>query len=121
MIPLSKYVNKLVFSKTIHFNCRSLSSNSHTFNSVIIEDRGKVRLIGINRPDVRNAVNQSTAQELKQAFTDFDTDSEMKVAVLHGIGGSFCAGYDLSELSKSDQEGVEVDIGTIIKRGPMVS
>ncbi|XP_077209274.1 enoyl-CoA hydratase EchA19-like [Paroedura picta] len=67
--------------------------------NVIIDIRGSIMTIGINRPEARNAVNQETAQLLWQAFQSFEEDGSLTVAVLHGLGGNFCAGYDLKELA----------------------
>ncbi|XP_057178333.1 enoyl-CoA hydratase EchA19 isoform X2 [Triplophysa rosa] len=66
---------------------------------VVTERRGTVMLIGINRPEVRNAVNQETAHRLLEELSAFDQDNNLNVAVLHGVGGNFCAGYDLKELA----------------------
>ena len=60
-------------------------------------------MIGLNRPASRNAVNQATASQLYQAFKAFDSDQSANVAVLHGLGGNFCAGYDLKELATSGE------------------
>ena len=49
----------------------------------------------LDRPEVRNAVDGSTAAELAQAFREFDADSGAAVAVLFGAGGTFCSGADL--------------------------
>lgn len=48
--------------------------------------------IGINRPNKRNCVNKATADLLFDAFNKFNEDDDYHVAVLHGIGGNFCAG-----------------------------
>jgi len=56
-----------------------------------------IQLITICRPTKRNCVNHATALELISAFEQFERDPAAKVAVLHGEGGNFCAGYDLSE------------------------
>ncbi|XP_054841476.1 enoyl-CoA hydratase EchA19-like [Eublepharis macularius] len=69
--------------------------------NVITEIIGTVITIGINRPEARNAVNPETAQLLWQAFKSFEEDSSLTVAVLHGLGGNFCAGYDLKELARN--------------------
>ena len=45
-----------------------------------------VTLIAINRPESRNAVNRQTAEQLKQAFLNFDKDKYAHVAVLYGKG-----------------------------------
>lgn len=67
--------------------------------TVVTERRGCLVTVGINRPEARNAVNQETAGRLLQELEAFDSDPELSVAVLHGIGGNFCAGYDLKELA----------------------
>lgn len=69
---------------------------------VLIEKQNNVCTIIINRPDVRNAVNRQTADELAKAFLDFENDSESYVAVLCGNGGHFCAGADLKSISDPD-------------------
>ena len=66
---------------------------------------GKVRLIGLNRPEQRNAVNSHTAGLLFTAFKEFNSDESVHAAVLFGRGGNFCAGYDLKELASSEQQG----------------
>lgn len=52
-------------------------------------------LITLDRRAVRNAVDNTTAQALHQAFIAFDDDPEASVAVFHGAHGHFCAGWDL--------------------------
>ena len=72
-----------------------MSPHALTTDRVIVADQDRVRTIEINRPEVRNAVDQSTAQDLSEAFRDFDADPNLDVAVLAGVGGNFCAGADL--------------------------
>lgn len=79
--------------------CASATSNT-LGQTVVIDKHGPVLTVGINRPEVRNAVNQETSQRLFEEFSAFDQDDTLNVAVLHGIGGNFCAGYDLKELSQ---------------------
>ncbi|XP_076457241.1 enoyl-CoA hydratase EchA19-like isoform X2 [Babylonia areolata] len=71
---------------------------------VLVEQLGKVMTIGINRPEVRNCVNPATAQQLTKAFQQFEDTQEAHVAVLHGKGGCFCAGFDLKALSGGQVE-----------------
>jgi len=61
--------------------------------------------VGINRPEKRNSVNTETSEALKVAFQEFEADPSLHCAVLHGLGGNFCSGYDLEELSELDTEG----------------
>jgi len=56
-------------------------------------------VVTIERPEVRNAVDEATAEGLMAAFTEFDEDPGANVAVLTGSGGNFCAGADLKELA----------------------
>ncbi len=67
--------------------------------AVRVEDRGDVRVVTIDRPEVRNAVDGPTAQLLYDAFVDFDADDEVSVAVLTGASGTFCAGADLKAIA----------------------
>ena len=67
--------------------------------TIRIQNDGPVCLIGIKRPEVRNAVDGQTAQELADAFRAFEADDGAKVAVLYGEGGTFCAGADLKAIS----------------------
>src|SRR5258708_7125818 len=60
---------------------------------------GRVMTVTITRPEVRNAVDPETASALKAAFESFDQTDSLAVAVLTGVGGHFCAGYDLKALA----------------------
>ncbi|MCH6264667.1 MULTISPECIES: crotonase/enoyl-CoA hydratase family protein [Neobacillus] len=84
--------------------------------NVIMEKKGKVCTITINRPEVRNAVDRRTAKELADAFRKFENDDTLRVAVLHGAGGTFCAGADLKALSKDEGNEMNLDM---LKDGPM--
>lgn len=57
-----------------------------TGGTVVSERRGVVMVIGINRPEVRNAVNQETAHRLTEELTAFDQDNSLRAAVLYGVG-----------------------------------
>ena len=67
---------------------------------VLVEDHGPVRVITINRPEARNAVDGPTAAALTAAFAAFDADAAVAVAVLTGAGGTFCAGADLKAIGE---------------------
>jgi enoyl-CoA hydratase len=67
--------------------------------TVEVEHEGRVTVVTINRPDVRNAVDGPTAALLADAFRAFDADDAHDVAVLTGAGRTFCAGADLKAIS----------------------
>jgi enoyl-CoA hydratase/carnithine racemase len=59
---------------------------------VFTEKNGPVITIVINRPEVRNAVDTPTAESLADAFRDFETDEDVRVAVLTGADNFFAPG-----------------------------
>ncbi|MFY0253746.1 enoyl-CoA hydratase/isomerase family protein [Chitinophaga sp. 30R24] len=69
-----------------------------TFLQYTVADR--VATITLNRPEKRNALNGALVAELRQAFRDAATNSQVKVVVLKGAGEAFCAGADLEYLQQ---------------------
>jgi enoyl-CoA hydratase/carnithine racemase len=70
-----------------------------TMDYISIADDGAVCTITLNRPQKRNAVHGPMAAELRAAFTRFEQDAALRVAVLTGAGGHFCAGADLAAVA----------------------
>lgn len=68
-------------------------------DSLLVEDRGPVRILTMNRPDKLNALNTELTQALVDALTEADKDTAVRVVVLTGAGRGFCAGADLKEFS----------------------
>jgi enoyl-CoA hydratase len=68
---------------------------------------GPVTTVLLGRPERRNAVDGPTAAALADAFRAFDADPDAAVAVLHGAGGTFCAGADLKAVGGPDGNRVE--------------
>lgn len=71
-------------------------------DSVKVDAEGSTLVITIDRPDVRNAVDRPTADALAAAFRMFDADDELRVAILTGSDGTFCAGADLTAVAGED-------------------
>ncbi len=65
---------------------------------ILFETDGAICTISLNRPARRNAVDGRTALALQTAFERFEQDAALRVAVLTGTGGHFCAGADLSAM-----------------------
>ena len=63
--------------------------------TVRIDNDGPVRIVTIDRPEVRNAVDEPTREALAAAFRAFDEEDGASVAILTGAHGVFCAGADL--------------------------
>src|SRR5688572_17811500 len=75
--------------------------------NVRVERLGAVTVVTLDRPEVRNAVDSTTARALYEAFLAFDADDAALVAVFHGAHGHFCAGWDLragAKLARQPQE-----------------
>lgn len=68
-------------------------------DKILVERQGAVCVITINRPEVRNALDNEAALALGAALKAFDADEELRCAVLTGAGGAFCAGADLKALA----------------------
>ena len=89
--------------------------------AVHVEQQGRVAIVAIDRPEVRNAVDRPTAQALYDAFLAADADDGVDVAVLTGRGGTFCAGADLKAISTDRGNRVTTDAADAIDGtlGPM--
>lgn len=78
-------------------------------SSVRTEKSGLVTTIVIERPEVRNAVDRTTAAALADAFRAFDADHDSRVAVLFGEGGTFCAGADLGAFARGEPNALSAE------------
>ncbi|PEN10965.1 enoyl-CoA hydratase [Longibacter salinarum] len=83
---------------------------------VRVETRGSVYTVILDRPERRNAIDPKMAQDLAQAFRDFENDESAAVAVLYGIGGHFSAGADLKAIADGNLHPIEPDPS---KDGPL--
>ncbi len=83
-----------------------MSEDNQNGGEVVIETRGHVRLIRINRPQRSNALTPEVQQSLSEAFADANLDPETRAVVLTGTGErAFCAGMDLKARHEADREG----------------
>jgi len=65
---------------------------------VVIEDRGPVRHIVMNRPEKRNALNRELTEALGEALGEAANDDSVRCLVLRGAGAMFSSGMDVSDL-----------------------
>ena len=78
-------------------------SESEVFTAV--EDG--VLIVTINRPEARNAMNQAAAEGISAAMDRLEAESELRVAILTGAGGTFCSGMDLMGFLRGERPVVE--------------
>src|SRR5688572_22422346 len=76
---------------------------------VRIERNGPVFTVVMSRPEAKNAVDRHTAQELSEAFLQFEREPEAKVAVLFGDHGAFCSGADLKAVARGELLRIDPD------------
>ena len=67
----------------------------------LIEQRGHVLIVTMNRPESRNALSGEMLQIMVDAWDRVDNDPEIRVCILTGAGGYFCAGMDLKAATKA--------------------
>lgn len=70
-----------------------------TYETLLVEQRGAVTLITLNRPQALNALNSQLLADLITAFAAFDADDNQRCAVLTGSEKAFAAGADIKEMA----------------------
>ena len=73
------------------------------YENLLLEKQGAIAVLTINRPAVRNAVNDQTIEELDAALSEIERDPELRVLIVTGAGDkAFVAGADINELKVRD-------------------
>ncbi len=83
-------------------------------DEVLTETQGRVRLITLNRPEARNAVNSALGQALVAAIEEVDADDGITASVLTGAGKGFSAGMDLKAFAA---EGMPKGFNEFLQKG----
>ena len=72
------------------------------YENIIVETRGRVGLIRLNRPQALNALNRALMSELGQAIAAFEADTNIGCMVITGSEKAFAAGADIKEMADKD-------------------
>ncbi len=80
---------------------------SESDEAVLTEQRGRILVITINRPEAKNAVNAAVSHGLAAATDRLDEDPGLSVGIVTGAGGSFCAGMDLKAFARGENVAVK--------------
>jgi len=83
-------------------------------NEILTETHGRVRLITLNRPEARNAINSALGLALVAAIEELDSDPGLTAGVLTGAGNGFSAGMDLKAFAT---EGMPKGFGQFLQNG----
>jgi len=70
-----------------------------SYETILVEQKGAVTLITLNRPQALNALNSQVLADLTDVFAKFDADDSQRCAVLTGSEKAFAAGADIKEMS----------------------
>jgi len=76
-------------------------------NTVLLEVKGKIAIITINRPEKRNALNQQVRSELYEILKEVNSRDDIRVAVITGSGDVFVSGADIADLKDYDPKDAE--------------
>lgn len=71
-------------------------------DEVLVEVDAGVLIATINRPEAKNAANKAVAEQMAAAMDRLDEDPDLRVGIITGAGGTFCAGMDLKALMKGE-------------------
>jgi len=74
---------------------------------VLVERRGAVQVVTINRPQARNALDAAVARDVAAAMDELDASDDLRAAVLTGAGGFFSAGMDLKAFLRGETPAIE--------------
>lgn len=85
------------------FRPRSLPDGS--YETFIVDKRGPVDWVTLNRPDSLNAMSRAMMLELQHYFGELYTDHSVRIVVLRGAGRAFCAGLDLKQERAEGESG----------------
>ena len=89
-------------------------------DTLLFDLTDRVAVITLNRPAVRNALNRELSQALMEALQRVRTDEDIRVAVLTGVGRTFCAGADLKERAQSGRA-ADASVASVIEASHMTS
>jgi enoyl-CoA hydratase len=76
-------------------------------DEVLVERRGAVQVITINRPEARNAVNAAVSTGVAAAVDELDKSDELWAGVLTGAGGTFSSGMDLKAFLRGETPSID--------------
>ncbi len=86
---------------------------------LLVHDTENVRILTLNRPDVRNALSQELRERLLEALLETLNDKTIRAVILTGAGKIFCAGMDLAELETLQQKSYEENLEDATRLGQL--
>jgi len=78
--------------------------------NLIVETRNQIAIVTLNRPEVRNALDEALIAELMRVLRALDADESVRVVALAGAGPAFCAGADLNAMKRASEQSREQNL-----------
>src|SRR3954447_10693261 len=97
------------------------------YETILVETRGKVGLVTLNRPQALNALNATLVSELNQALDGFETDPAIGCIVITGSEKAFAGGADIKEMQDKGypaaypEDFIPAGDGVAARRKPIVA
>lgn len=89
-------------------------------DELVLERRGPVLIVRLNRPEARNALNAALLSGIGHAITDAEADPEIRAVVLTGTGDrAFCSGMDLRAFASGENIGADAEGYNRLMRGEL--
>ncbi|MBW1996495.1 MAG: enoyl-CoA hydratase/isomerase family protein [Deltaproteobacteria bacterium] len=89
--------------------------------AILLEQRGHIGIITLNRPDKMNTFTSEMARELVRSLATLDDDQECRVIVIRGAGRAFSTGIDISEFFGKTHREYEEWVGQMEEMIPMIA
>lgn len=70
------------------------------YSTLVFEQKGKIGIVKVNRPDALNALNETVLTELSEIFTEINCDDSIGIVILTGEGRAFVAGADIAAMKQ---------------------
>jgi enoyl-CoA hydratase len=71
--------------------------------TLLVLDDGPLRVLTLNRPAVRNAIDLATAVAIEAAIDEYEVRSDLRALIITGAGDTFCAGMDLNAFLRGER------------------
>lgn len=96
--------------------------DTSSFKTIQASVDAGVCMLTLNRPEVRNAMSLAMVHELLDALKQAETDPAVRVVVLRGAGGHFCAGGDISDMAQARMKLAQAQAeGTVAAQDPVAA
>jgi methylglutaconyl-CoA hydratase len=90
-------------------------------SELIIGDHENIRVLTLNRPEKRNALNEELVTALKDGLREADADGSLRAVVIRGAGKDFCSGADLASLQRISSFTLEENLADARKLAELYS